>query len=474
MPTPEKISPENAPTELAAAEPCKSRTGRYLFLTCMAAVLLLCGGPLSWWFGRHAIANRRFQEQKADLVARDLPIDNASLAVYRERMMDKSKSERWVQILETVESEPFNQSATHLPIIGVPEDEQPFVPGQPWAHAEDVAEFLEQWSSLRKDIHEVTEQTESIWTYTEFDSFSTLLPYIQSTRSVARLLTLEHLDALRRNDREQAYHSLLGLIGVARAIETEPLMVSQLVHLATLGVAQQQLKLSLEADMLDDQQLHTILNQLQQIPPFGDRFRWAIYGERAMVLPAFENPSSLDDSLPATGARPIDALAALEVYAGMEAIDTDSLESFMADTMGVEQNFTQRQEQAGLLRKYDTLLTNLVVPALGAVSTAYTRLEMQTRIAKTAIGLRLYEHRFDRWPLSLDELSQLDTDLGSLQPLGPQPFGFRIVDGEAVLWGFDIHSGATQVPNEPIDLDTLEEYERDSLEYWLWRLKRAE
>lgn len=458
---------------MASTEPRKSRTGLYIFLLCMATVLLLCGGPLSWWFGRQAIANRRFQEQKADLVARELPIDNASLEVYRERLMDKSKSERWVQILETVESEPFSQSATGLPIIGVPDDEQPFVPGQPWAHAQEVADFLEQWSSLRKEIHEVTEQTESIWTYTEFDSFSTLLPYIQSTRSVTRLLTLEHLDALRREDREQAYHCLLGLIGVSRSIEKEPMVVSQLVHLATLGVALRQLKLSLEADMLDDQQLQTILDQLQQIPPYGDRYRWAIQGERAMALPAFENPSALDESLPSTGARPIDALAALEVYAGMEAVETDSLESFVAGTMGVEVDFEERQEQAGLLRKFDTILTNLVVPALGAVGKAYARLEMETRIAKAAIGLRLYEHRFDRWPASLDELSQLDTDLGSLQPIGPKPFGFRVVDGDALLWGFDIHSGATQVPDEPIDLDTLDESQRESHEYWLWRLKQA-
>lgn len=457
---------------MASAEPRKSRTGLYIFLLCMAAVLLLCGGPLSWWFGRQAIANRRFQEKKAELVSRQLPVDDASLEVYREQMMSKEKSEQWVQILETVESEPFNQSAAHLPIVGVPEDEQPFVPGQPWAHAEEVAEFLEQWGQLRKDIHEVTEKTESIWTYTEFESFSTLLPYIQATRSVSRLLSLEHLDAVRRDDSEQAFHSLLGLIGVSRSIEKEPMVVSQLVHLATLGVALQQLKLSLEADMLDDQQLQTILDQLQQIPPYGDRYRWAVHGERAMALPAFENPSSLDESLPVTGARPIDALAALEVYAGMEAVDTDSLESFVAGTMGVEDSFTERQEQAGPLRKLDTILTNLVVPALGAVGKAYARLEMEMRIAKTAIGLRLYEHRFDRWPESLDELTQLDTDLGLLQPLGPKPFGFRVADGDAVLWGFDIHSGATQVPDEPIDLDTLDESQRESYEYWLWRLKK--
>ena len=43
----------------------------------------------------------------------------------------------------------------------------------------------------------------------------------------------------------------------------------------------------------------------------------------------------------------------------------------------------------------------------------------------------------------------------------------------AVLWGFDILSDDTQVPDEPIDLDTLDQSQRESYEFWLWRLKQA-
>ncbi|QEG38892.1 hypothetical protein [Roseimaritima ulvae] len=461
---------------MLAAEPRKSRTGLYIFVACLAGVLLLCGGPLTWWFGRQSIAHRRLEEKKAELVAREMPIGDASLEVYRERLMSKDKSEQWVQILETLESDPFTQSTTGLPILGVPEDEQPFVPGQPWAHAEDVAKFLQQWSELREDLHDVTEKTEAIWTHTEFDSFATLLPYIQTSRSASRLLTLEHIDAVRRNDSDQAYHSLLALIGVSRSMEKEPLVISQLVHVATLSVALRQLKISLELDQLSDQQLLAILEQLQQIPKAGDRYRLAVAGERAMALPVFDDPSGVGEELPraAMGSRSIDALASLEIYEQMENIETDSLDTFYDQTQKLDERISQSFDEAGPLRRFDTILTGLTTPAMGAVGKAFIRSEMETRIAKTAIGLRLYEHQHNAWPQALDELSTLDVDLGSLQPLGGKPFGFRVADGDALLWGFDMHSDATQVPDEPIDLEALDESQREASEYWLWRLKQAD
>ncbi|WP_153557689.1 hypothetical protein [Roseimaritima sediminicola] len=468
------------PSDASAAPPAvdpprKSRTGCILLVVCLGLLVLLCAGPLTWWFGRQAVATRKLDTKIAELRQQQLPVDDESLEVYREQMMDKDKSDAWVQILEVVESTEFNNPLKHLPVLGVPQNEQPFVPGEPWRHAADVEAFLAQHESLLQDIHDVTEQTGAIWTYTEFDSFATLLPYIQATRGVSRILTLEHIDAVRRGDDEQAYRSLLALIGVSRTMEKEPLVISQLVHLATLGVALRQLKMSLELDRLNDDQLRTLLDQLQQLPPIGDRYRWAIQGERAMALPAFDNPGQLDEDMSPIGPlgpRPIDALASLELYAQMETIDTESLDTFIAESRRIEAEFQQQQDEAGLLRRYDTILTSLVVPAMGAVGQAFVRAEMETRIAKTAIGIRLYQHQFDRLPASLDELAELDTDLAPLQPLGTKPFGYRPGEDHALLWGFDLHSASSPyaVPNEPPDLASMDESTREQQQYWLWRL----
>ena len=106
------------------------------------------------------------------------------------------------------------------------------------------------------------------------------------------------------------------------------------------------------------------------------------------------------------------------------------------------------------------------------------------RIAKLAIGLRLFEKQNDRWPKSLDQLEAVeDNDLGPIQPIGPKPLGFKVSDGTAEIWGFHPENASDMTPEEPVDpvtreagLDptSLQNQLQDFWEYWHWKLSKSE
>nr|WP_143548168.1 hypothetical protein [Rhodopirellula sp. SM50] len=448
-------------------------------MVCLGLAVLLCGGPLTWWAARRSAASADVADRREEIRARGLPIDDASMEAFRVQTMGHEKSERWMNVLEEIESTAFQNSCRGVPVVGVTEDDADYVYGQPYRYHDQVRQFLDRWAPLREEIHDITEGTGPIWTEVQMDSFNTLLPYVQSSRSVARLLSLEFEDALRRDDRPQAFGSLMAMLGVARAFEKEPLIVSQLVVTAIHSMALKHLRVAVEHDLFDDAQLKSMLEQLRALDDFGTRYRLAIVGERAMSQPVFDDLQRFgeDVGMPAGGfnQRPIDALASLEIMEKAESVSTENLSDFFIQTAALDSDFNQQIQQAGWLQRLETMLTSLTVPALGAAGKAFVRSAMENRIAKIGIGLRLFEKRHARWPASLDELiaADLGVPLGPIDPAGGLPFGYRVIDGNAEFWGFDPQSPSEGTPPEPIDVDQLGEYE-EHLKYWYWELPVAE
>ncbi|QEF97249.1 hypothetical protein Mal15_12880 [Stieleria maiorica] len=450
-----------------------------VLIVLLSLAVLLCGGPLTWWFARRSNATAEVAERREEILSRGLPIDDVSMEAFRARMMGHEKSERWMRVLDEIDSQVFHESCRGVPVVGMTEDDADYVYGTPYRYNDEVRQFLDQWSALRAEIHEITEGTGPIWTRVEMESFNTLLPYVQSTRSVAQLLQLEFEDALRRDDRQQAFESVLAGLGVARTLEKEPLIIAQLVVVAVHGMALKQLKLAIELDLFDEEQLKPIFEQLRALDEFGSRYRLAIVGERAMSQPVFDDLQRFGDNLsvPSGGfsQRPIDALASLDVMAQAESIDTEDLSEFFAQTTALDSQFSQQIAQAGWLRRLETVLTSLTVPALGAVGKAFARSAMENRIAKIGVGLRLYEKRNGDWPDDLDVLTSADLgiDFGPIDPVGGNPFGYRVVDGRAEVWGFDPQLPTDVTPPEPIDVSSLSEHEQ-YLKYWWWTLPATE
>jgi hypothetical protein len=443
--------------------------------------MLLCGGGISWWFGRQSIASQKVAEKRELLFSRGLPIDDESLSEFRYRQMNRERSDRWVKILQQISSKEYQDSCSNVPIVGALVDEEPFAPGQSYKHEDQVNPFLDRWHPIVVELHRVLRDDTghdvvgAIWTPIEFDSFNTLLPHVQSSRAVSRLLVVEYESAVRRDDPDQAFECVMSLIGVARSLEKEPLLISQLVHIAILGVAVKKVKQSVELDLFNPSQLRDVLAQLKHFDEIGTRYRLAIAGERALSQPVFDDPRRLDDEgafFLSSSARPIDALAALEFWENAEAVDTENLQKFSQQTQALVKKFMQDVSQASWLRKYDTKLTEMMTPALDSFSNAFVCSTLETRLAKIAIALRLYEKQNRRFPASLEELagSGSDFQLGSTETASGQPFGFRIQDGVAEVWSAHPSDVSRQIPEIPFDAELFSGDEKELLEITHWKL----
>ena len=451
---------------------------KFAFLVICALVLIFCGGPLTWWFGRQAIARRELDEKRDELIARGMPVDDESMEMYRAQNMSHDKSDAWMRILDTVTSDEFNQSCTGVPRLSADEDIVDWIPGEPYPHDEIVRSFLDEWQDLLSNIHDVTEDSGPIWTKVEFDSFSTLLPYTQNTRQVIRILALEFEDAVRRGDGDQAFKSLKAMIGTARSQQKEPIIVSQLVHLALVAVAIDQIQVAIEQDILDERQLISLLQQLRTQDDFGPQFRMSIAGERAMAIPIFDDPSRLDESGGGFGssimARSIDAVAHMKLMQRAEDLDTSDLNTFFEQATELDSHLSEEM-QAGGLKRLDTMLTSMITPAIGGYTQAIVRNAMRVRMAKLAIALRIYEKRNGQFPETLDELvkPEMRLDLGPTKPIGPSPFGYTYADGKATLWGFRLRTGARETPPQPEDYGSQPEHEDEDIKSWIWNLEES-
>lgn len=449
-----------------------------IVLVLFAMVILMCAGPMTWWSVRRSNAMAELQTRRDEIRARGLPIDNESMEAFRYQNMRHDNSERWTSVLEQVSSDAFEQSYGGTPFAANDESDQSYVYGQDYEYEKEVRDFLAQWTELRQEVHRITENPGPIWTEVQVDSYSTLLPHVQSSRSVARLISLEFQDALRRDDREQAFRSIMTNLGVSRSLEREPFLITQLVHLAIEGIALRDLKTAIEYDLLDDQQLGKILEQLKSFDDIGAKIKLAIAGERAMSQPVFDDLSQLGEgveSLPSGfNERPIDALASLDVFAKAEQIEADDLTALLAESMALDHEFQQSVEDAGWLRRMDTIVTVLTVPAISAFGRGFVRSAMETRIAKLAIGLRLYEKRKGAFPGSISELMSADlgVELGPIDPVGGKPFGYKIAAETAELWGFEPQKPGDETPETPPSSSELSA-DNSQMDYWNWKLRKA-
>src|SRR5690606_30729517 len=108
-------------------------------------------------------------------------------------------------------------------------------PDQPW-DAEGVAKrYSVDAQAILSELEELLAKPATVWQPIIFDDYQTLLPELQQTRSLARLLTTEFAVAYHSGDHERALHSLSLMRQVAEAFDWQMFLVGDLIHLAHLG-----------------------------------------------------------------------------------------------------------------------------------------------------------------------------------------------------------------------------------------------
>ena len=158
------------------------------------------------------------------------------------------------------------------------------VPGGDWPDEPRIAEFLQEVRPLIAQIEQAGRYPTPVWQPIAFNGFSTLLPEIQASRAVIRLLQLEVQHALYHRDTERALRGLAAMQTTAAAFEWDFCMVADLVGIALRSIHRDAIRQSLAETDWEPAQLDQLLAQVQHPRDVRRGGTESVAGERAMTL----------------------------------------------------------------------------------------------------------------------------------------------------------------------------------------------
>ena len=463
--------------DVPTSEPVRRRRSRFslpkLILGVLAVVVVSCGGLATWIFGRQYFAAQELAERTELLRREGEPTDNVSLEALHHALTREGDDAKWARVIHVVGSDEFKYQSYEMPILGDAED--PPALGKPWSDHDAVAAFLDRWRDLYGDIHELgsaeLEAELPIRRSIVFAGLKTEIPFSIRVRELARLLQLEHAFALRMGDADRVFACIQDARGLQRSMRGEPILISQLVGLATSNLSREMLIDAIKHDVLSDEQLIAIRDRLPAFEETAEAYTLSMRAERGSILPLFNDPALVDDEFgDVTGRigwslqRSCDAVFYLNQMDKLLRLPEGGIEHMISGGEEWNRGLRRYTEEGHILGKLDKLLTLLLLPAMGKVAYGFAQDAEASNLARLAIEVRLFRSREGRLPASIDEL-QLDPE--SIRSAGDRPFGFRLDESGVTVWGVDRVSDSEiirEIPDEP-DWAAEQEFKQ-----WVWTI----
>ena len=152
---------------------------------------------------------------------------------------------------------------------------------------EQLAEQFRDSGAVLNEIYAALQRPEFDFNLDYLQGFSVSLPQLASLRRVAQTLKSSTMLHLHEGKLELAFKDLQSLLALCRTLESERLMISQLVRIAYIAIAVNTTWEALQADGWSDAQLLDLQRrweQLRILEPCAE----SLTMERAMMLPALE------------------------------------------------------------------------------------------------------------------------------------------------------------------------------------------
>jgi len=301
-------------------------------------------------------------------------------------------------------------------VVGTQELPARIAPDTAWAADKPVGAYLAAIKPILDLIHASAEVPMPVWQPVEFRGVQTLLPHLQESRQVARMLRLESEHALFHREPARAMRAIDSLQATAAAYDWHLFMVGELVHLALYQIYLDSISRSLNVDLWNQEQLDSLLTRLRPELPIEEKWRASLAAEQLMIIATLENNSNWARHAP-TPLLPLwsTPTARLELYNTYDALMT------LADTGADQLSTRSRQWEESFVRQGDRMLLGLFFPAIHPFALALDRASDKRKMTLTAVAIKIYQTKFDRWPAALSELARLglrDTDW-TLRTQGP-------------------------------------------------------
>jgi len=282
---------------------------------------------------------------------------------------------------------------------------------------------------------------------------NTLLPHLAKIRELARLEDYRALLAARGGHPAEAAAGAQNILGCARTLDEEPLLISQLVRVACLSIARGSLERTLNATALDAVALQKLAAAFDSAHR-TNRMARALIGERAMYAPVFRMswsdikqlvnlnpPDSPDTSAPPLpGKSPWFVRASgflerdLNFYLGAMETNIDFALKAAPENLQIT-NLSPKIEQEAMRKKY--ILSAMMLPALSRVTVREVESEAHLRLALTAIAIERYRLANKRLPATLEELAPKFLATVPLDPFTGRPLQYKLLPKGFVVYSLD-------------------------------------
>lgn len=390
-----------------------SRDKRKLLLGCalMPVVLIFFLGGV-WYFAHHQ-AKQRLAEQVAKVRARNEPLTTPELNDFYQPAPNRpDMTAQIVAALSLCEAAGAQQSGKDLPIVG--EGMEPPPPPQEWPQIADVETYLAPLERAIATFHEVARTDATARFPADFSAGQyTLLSNTQSVRSGARVLSLQFHVHLHRGEMKGAVECVLAQLALAKVLDQEPMLISQLVRLAVTAIAQENARLLLQQPGVSDADLLRVQQVLRGID-FKAGLKRALAGERAIgymaCIDAFGaasasaplSPAEAQEKAARQPQRSDDAAKILEHNLRIAEAADQSLLAGLREAEAIEAEL--HLLKAGFLSRMSYMMTLMFTPTYRMSVTAFARTAARRDCTDTAIAAELYRRKNGHWPTTLEQL----------------------------------------------------------------------
>jgi hypothetical protein len=228
--------------------------------------------------------------------------------------------------------------------------------------------------------------------------FAALLSHLGDLRTGARLLELEAVLYAENAEPQLAVRSITSILGLARSLSKEPILVSQLVRVACQGLAVSTLEHTVNRVEFTDEQLVELSQAIVNAEDLSAMSR-AFVGERCAGLSLFKKPPS--ESISLISGREWSPLSAVSIalykFAGLADMDAVIYLDLMNDYIkALKLPPEQRPEAADAVdTRFDKtsrihILLRQIIPALSRATTLDVRNIAQLHTARAGLAIQRY------------------------------------------------------------------------------------
>jgi hypothetical protein len=274
---------------------------------------------------------------------------------------------------------------------------------------------------------------------------ATPMPHLAKLKQLS--LLAEYRTLLDTND---SAADISTIIGMARTLDTEPVIISKLVRIAMLNMAEIALERRLNAGELDEVELNH-LSQLFAEAAKTNQMANGLIGERAMYLRYFrmslaeikrlansgDDNSSEQAGPPLPGSQPfifkLTGFFERDLRFYLRGMETNiSLASTFPKNISMITNFDEQIFQTPRHNYY--ILSAMLLPALGNAIVKEANGLAQIRSAQTALAVERFRLAHGKLPEKLDELVPQFLSAVPADPFDGQPLRYHHLEKGYVIY----------------------------------------